>query len=95
MNRITETDTYIDAMVKLADGNPGAIVCMTKMLKYFEDTIPTSMVTAAFSEVLQTLDTSGTYGPDIWVIWKDECGFDPQKFMKAMIVLQDGYKVSG
>lgn len=53
----------IDALTLMADGNPGAI------------TVLVSLLTVSPSSILY-LDELEMYGPDIWVLYKDECDED-------------------
>lgn len=71
MTRIELKDTLQDVVVKLVDGNPGAItVCM----RLIQDTALVDP-DAAMPEVINllALDTLGIYGPRIWMLYKDVC----------------------
>ena len=56
-----------DAIVKMADGNPGAVHVMCELLK--PDLIE------GFLDICR-FDDLELYGPDIWVAYKDICGSD-------------------
>ena len=71
MTRIKLDDTLQDAVIKLVDGNPGAItVCMLLI----QDTALVDP-DAAMPEVINllALDTLGVYGSRIWMLYKDFC----------------------
>lgn len=70
--RIQLTDTAMTAAIKLADGNPGAITAIMKMMESAPSIDPDS----AFGPLgpLFSLDSMGIYGSRIWVLWKDVCG---------------------
>jgi len=57
----------IDAIAKMADGNPGAVTVMCELLKL--DLVD------GFANICR-LDDLELYGPDIWVAYKDICGSD-------------------
>lgn len=74
------SELYIQATLKLAKGNLGAVSalndCYVKELK--NDAAVQSLLFLA----LFTLDIKGA---DIWIIYKDECGRDPAKFISSVI----------
>ena len=65
MTRVTLDDTPETVMVKMMDGNPGA---MTVLMQLFRR--PNGIF-----KILK-LDTLEIYGPAIWVIYKDLMGED-------------------
>lgn len=65
MGRIILSDTIVDATIKMADGNPGAVTVMAELLKMQDGFI-----------ALAHLDDAGIYGPNIWLAYKDVCGSD-------------------
>jgi hypothetical protein len=72
--RIELTDSFLNVVVKLSEGNPGAAnVCMMLMES-------AKMVNhqAAGDGILTllALDTHGIYGSKIWMLYKDVCGQD-------------------
>jgi hypothetical protein len=69
-NRIKLEDTFMDVMMKMSEGNPGAIYVMAQMLKYgrFIDPTPEPVLK------IMHLDGMGIYGSQIWVLYKDICG---------------------
>lgn len=70
MTRITGSDSIIDALVKLSDGNPGAINVLTGIVKHGSE-IDRDSVGPLFSILF--LDTLELYGPSIWILYKKVC----------------------
>src|SRR5687767_7629419 len=75
--RISLKDTVMSAAIKMADGNPGAIVALSKMIA----TSPIIDPDSAFKGMspILSLDHLNIYGSKIWILWKDVCGYDPIK----------------
>ena len=72
--KIEGTDTAKDIMMKMSQGNPGALNVMCMMLKeHGAEAILT----------LLDLDDMNMRGPSIWVGYKDWAGCDLEKFMEA------------
>ena len=69
--RITLEDSPMSAMVKMADGNPGAIIVLKKLFQEGADIDPDSFM-GGFMKVL-SLDTHKIYGYEIWQFYKDLC----------------------
>lgn len=69
--RIKFTDTGMDIVIKMANGNPGAMTCLMDMLKY---TSEGSQMPGLF--LILNLDTLGLYGEKIYMLWNDCCDRD-------------------
>jgi len=78
MAKITEQDTVEDAIIKMSEGNPGAISAMAQLLK---KTGGVAFLTA--------LDNLETYGPRIWMLYKDVCGQDIVKTMGVLAACEE------
>ena len=73
-NKIVLTDTAEEMMVKMSEGNPGALsVCMQLLTETYK--IDPDAALGGLSGILM-LDTLGIYGPEIWMLYKDVCGED-------------------
>lgn len=71
MTRIELEDDTMSVIMKMADGNPGAMrVCMD-LLKEAEN-IDTDDIMGGFGSLLM-LDSEAVYGPEIWMLYKDVC----------------------
>lgn len=88
-SRIELTDTVMDMLIKLAEGNPGALTALMKLSETSEKIDPDSFF-GPLSPLL-SLDTHGIYGPRIWVLWKDVCGMDPIKVQTLLRAVQLGF----
>ena len=73
--RITLEMSLIDAVVALAEGNPGALTVLKKVL----DTDPLE----GFFKLLN-FDSFGVYGSKIWMLYKDVCGEDLNKVLSLL-----------
>lgn len=71
MTRIQLEDTMMNVIMKLADGNPGAMrVCMDLLNE--AERIDTDDIMGGFGSLLM-LDSEEVYGPQIWMLYKDVC----------------------
>jgi hypothetical protein len=64
-------DDVKSAIIKLADGNPGAITVMMHMLRISESVDPDAAI-GAIAPIF-SLDSLGIYGSRIWMLYKDFC----------------------
>jgi hypothetical protein len=70
--RITLTDNLQDVVIKLSEGNPGALnVCMCIMQD--DNKIDPQNMLGGLGTLL-SLDTHSIYGSHIWLFYKDVCG---------------------
>lgn len=71
MSRIQLEDSAMSAIMKMVDGNPGAISVLVTLMKEEARIDPDS----AFGGIgtLLALDTLGIYGSNIWILYKDVC----------------------
>ena len=70
--RLELTDTPKDILIKMSEGNPGALMVCINLLKYGKEIDPEAAL-GGLANVFD-LDTFGIYGSDIWVLAKDVCG---------------------
>ena len=73
--RLTIADEYEQAIKKISGGNPGALSVL--MQCYEKDFFVGQLVTA-------NLDEKGIYDGHIWVLYKDKCGEDLDKFIAEL-----------
>ena len=66
--RIELTDSFLDALMKVSEGNLGAVTALSAMAKEFLLIDPD----AAFGPLTPLFDCDvwGIYGSDIWRLWK-------------------------
>jgi hypothetical protein len=87
--RISLNDGILDIMMKMSDGNPGAITVLTRMVKEGGAIDPVN-VFGGYSGIL-SLDTHGIYGSRIWMLYKDVCGEDLVKTLGVLRACQLGF----
>lgn len=87
--RIQLTDNAFTAMMKMADGNPGAATVIMQMIKEGETIDPDS----AFGGLgaIMSLDSYGIYGTDIYVLHSDICDNDLPKTLAVLRAVQLGF----
>jgi hypothetical protein len=89
MSRIKLTDTTMDALIKMSEGNPGALSAMMELLDKTPKIDPQSALGGIGS--ILALDTYGIYGSDIYVLWSDKCGRDIRKMCLLLRAVQLGH----
>lgn len=87
--RITLKDTSRDILVKMADGNPGAISAMMEMIKHGESIDPQGFM-GGLGAIL-SLDTLGIYGTEIYILWNDQCHRDTRELLMLLRANQLGF----
>jgi hypothetical protein len=87
-SRIELTDTIMDIMVKMSDGNPGAASCLIDIMNNAADIDPQDALTP-LGPIL-ALDTHGIYGSSIYILWSDKCGRDTRKMLMLLRAVQLG-----
>ena len=79
--RIELSNSMLDVLLKLSDGNPGALnVCMSLLTDKHD---PYNFA-GGFGN-LMSLDMHGIYGSNIWVLFKDVCN---QNILNVVTVLR-------
>jgi hypothetical protein len=86
--RITGTDTIQDIVVKMSEGNPGAISVMVQLIESSPIVDPQALMGGLGS--LLSLDTLNIYGSRIWMLYKDVCGQDIAKTIGLLRAWQLG-----
>lgn len=89
MGRITLEDTTKSAIVKMADGNPGAIGAIMSVFESREFIDPQAAMGPL--GVLLSLDYMGIYGTDIYVLFSDKCKKDARLFLVLLRAVQLGF----
>lgn len=80
MSKIVLEDTTQSAIIKMAEGNPGALTAMIGLLQLDHKDAPGGGLVAILH-----LDDEGIYGSRIWMGFKDYCGQDAAKFYTACV----------
>jgi len=71
--RIQLTDTPVSAIIKLSEGNPGALTVLGRVLSEGSEIDPD----AGFGQpifIILNFDSIGLYGSLVWQLYKDVCG---------------------
>lgn len=72
--RLELSDTTIDVVMKLSEGNPGALTVTCEVIKRGATIDPDHFMGGLGA--LISLDSFGIYGQRIWMLYKDVCGED-------------------
>ena len=88
MSRIELTDSFMISLVKMAEGNPGAITAMMDIIAKHDEIDPQAFMGGMGAVMM--LDTWEIYGSDIYVLWNDKCGQDVRKMLMIMRSCQMG-----
>jgi len=78
-NRINLNDSLMDSLIKISDGNPGALRVSSDILKQGGDIDPRHVL-GGMGHVLM-LDEYGIYGSDIWGMYQYVCGGNLSKMV--------------
>lgn len=87
--RIQLSDSMMDIVMKMSEGNPGAVSVLAQLLKENGRIDPDSAL-AEIGTILH-LDTAGIYGSKIWMVYKDICGEDITSMIGLLRGAQLGY----
>ncbi|QSW90730.1 hypothetical protein J0383_07940 [Flavobacterium endoglycinae] len=86
-NKIQLGDSTMKAVVKMADGNYGAVTPLLELLE--SDHIDPDNALGGIG-VLLFLDSLGIYGTDLYVLYSDICGQDIVKMIAVLRATQMG-----
>lgn len=89
MSRLTFNDTMQDALVKISEGNPGALTVCVEMLTRGAEIDPQAIGGGLISMLM--LDELEIYGSRIWMLYKDVCGENLSKVFVMMRSHQLGF----
>lgn len=87
-SRIDLTDTLQSSLIKMAEGNPGALTVLMQTIKRGVEIDPDSAM-ADISGIL-ALDSEGIYGSRIWQFHKDVCGCSIELLLGLLRCVQLG-----
>lgn len=88
MSRIQLQDTGMDAMIKMSEGNPGAINALMDISVQAASIDPQDAFGAM--GVILSLDTHQIYGTDIYVLYSDKCQRNVRKVLVLLRAVQLG-----
>lgn len=84
MSRIKMTDSVEDVIIKLAEGNPGALTTLFEIMKEKELDI------TKYLETFLVIDTMELYGSYLYMLWNDCCNRDIKKVLNVIEGYQNG-----
>jgi hypothetical protein len=87
-SRINLSDTFMTAMIKMADGNPGAINALMD-LSLASPTVDPESAMGPYAPLL-SLDTHQIYGSAIWILYKDVCKQNARTMLMLLRAVQLG-----
>lgn len=87
-SRIGLQDTVQSAVMKLSEGNPGALTACMEMVMTLPQVDPQDIFGGL--SALLSLDTNRIYGPRIWMLYKDVCGQNASKAIGLLRARQLG-----
>lgn len=88
--RIEITDTLMSAILKMAEGNAGAIEVLAKLYAEGPKIDPDSAF-GGFAPILD-LDYMGIYGSRIWTFYRDCCDSDIPNMLAVLRGIQLGFE---
>ncbi len=84
MSKIKLNDDINDIIVKLSDGNPGAMSMLFGIIKHKEDDFVDLL------SIFLTIDKMGLYGSHLYMLWNDCCNRDTEKTIQVIYAYQKG-----
>lgn len=88
MSKIELTDTPMDMLTKMSEGDPGALMAMMAIMQE-HDAIDPQAAMGAIGAIL-LLDTWEIYGTEIYVLFSDKCNKDVRQLLMLMRATQLG-----
>lgn len=88
MTRLELTDNTISAVIKMAEGNPGAAMAITEIIANAEKIDPQAF--GGGIGALLSLDGYGIYGTDIYILYSDKCKKNVRRMLMLMRATQLG-----
>lgn len=88
MTKITLEDDELTIIMKMSEGNPGAMKVLSDIISRAKNIDPHAMM-GGIAHILQ-LDTCEIYGSKIWMLYKDVCNEDIATMIAMIRALQLG-----
>jgi hypothetical protein len=86
--RIQLTDSTLDILIKMSDGNPGALTVLMRMLKEGGAIDPQSF--AGGLGAILSMDSHGIHGSRVWMLYKDVCKESSESTLAVLRACQLG-----
>lgn len=89
MSKITLADNVMSAVIKMCEGNPGAMTALMEIIKCSKQVDPDDFM-GGLGKIL-ALDTLEIYGTNIYVLWNDICDRNTSKMIAVLRANQLGF----
>lgn len=89
MVKIKLEDSIQDIVIKMSDGNPGAMTAIMELIKNGAQIDPENALGGLGA--LVNLDMDNIYGTDIYVLWNDVCDRNNIKMISVIRAAQLGF----
>lgn len=80
MSKLQLTDSTMEILDKMSEGNPGALSILTTLL--FKETA--EELVDSVMHIILPLDTLGVYGSKLYMLWTDACDKNTDKVKKVI-----------
>ena len=88
-DRIGLHDTGMDVVLKMAEGNPGALAALSEIMRKGVEIDP-QCAFGGLGPMFQ-FDTARIYGSDIYILFNDKCDRDVRKLLMLCRAVQLGF----
>ena len=89
MSKITLADNVMSAVIKMCEGNLGAMTALMEIIKCSKQVDPDDFM-GGLGKIL-ALDTLEIYGTNIYVLWNDICDRSTSKMIAVLRANQLGF----
>lgn len=86
--KIKLTDNFNDVVVKMSEGNPGAVTALMEIMLKTQEIDPDSVM--EWLGPVSLLDSYEIYGSEIYIIWNDICERNTRDFLMLLRAVQLG-----
>ena len=84
MSKLNMHETFSDIILKLSEGNPGAMTTLFEIMKHFDNN------EVEFLGTFLVIDSMELYGSHLYMLWNDCCDRDISKVIKVIRKYCDG-----
>lgn len=84
MTKLLLTDNFDDIVLKMSEGNPGAMTTIFEIFKAKNNDVIDAI------PLFLTLDMMGLYGSHLYMLWNDSCNRDVEKVIKVIEAYRSG-----
>lgn len=84
MSKLEMTDNLGDVIIKLSEGNPGAMTTLFEIMNHFDND------EMEFLGTFLVIDSMALYGSQLYMLWSDCCNRDIEKTVKVINLYCNG-----